>query len=138
LRKALTRDPADFPSCRQLAGLLEKDEAWPEMIRVVETALSIDPFDVEMRRLALKGYAKTENREKVLETLGQMTLLDPAHAVDYRLQRVDSLCELERRGEAKKEILQVLEEMPYFWEAQNRLLRIVEQETKTRAEKSGP
>jgi len=137
LRRAIAHDPTDFPSCRQLAQLLEKDQAWPEMIRVVETALSIDPFDVEMRRLAFNGYANAENREKVLETLGQMILLDPAHAVDYRLQRVDALCDLGRWVEAKKEILQVLEEMPYFWDAQNRLLRIVERETKARAERSG-
>jgi tetratricopeptide (TPR) repeat protein len=129
LRQEIHWNSTDFPSHRQLVGLLEQDQAWPEMTRVAENALGIDPFDAAMRLVALKGYQKTGNMAKVLEIQGQLIRLEPAHAVAHRLQRIETLCDMERWAEAKKDTLQLLEETPYYWEGQKMLLRIVEKDS---------
>ena len=128
LRQQIGWNATDFPSCRKLVALLEEDKASSEIIPIAERAFGIDPFDVGMRRSALEAYRKTADKAKVLASLDQMLRLDPTHTVDYQLQRIETLCDLERWAEAEKETIQLLEETPYFWEAQKLLLRIVERD----------
>ena len=129
LRREIEWNPTDFPSCRKLIDLLREDKAWPEVIRIAERAFAIDPFDVEMRRLALEACGQTADRAKALETLDRLVLLDSAHAIDYRLQRVEALSDLGRWPEARRAAVELLEETPNFWKAQEALLRIVERDS---------
>jgi Tfp pilus assembly protein PilF len=69
--------------------------------------------------------------EKILRTLGRLARLDPARAVDYRLQSAQTRLLLGDLARAKEEIVEVLEEMPHYWEAQKLLLAIVEEERGT-------
>jgi tetratricopeptide (TPR) repeat protein len=133
LRRQIGWNATDFPSCRKLVALLEEDRASSEIIQIAERAFAIDPFDVGMRRSALEAYRKIRDKAKVLATLDQMLRLDPTHTIDYQLQRIETLCDLERWTEAKKETIQLLEETPYYWEAQKLLLRIVERDAGSQA-----
>lgn len=133
LRQEVGSNATDLPSCRKLVALLEEDRASLEIVRIAERAFAIDPFDVGMRRSALEAYRKTGDKAKVLATLDQLLRLDPTHTLDYQLQRIETLCDLERWAEAKKETIRLLEETPYYWEAQKLLLRLVERDAGSRA-----
>ncbi|MCX8036397.1 MAG: DUF4159 domain-containing protein [Candidatus Sumerlaeia bacterium] len=128
LRRQVARHATDFASCRKLALLLEADGAATEVLQMAERALAVDPFNIEMRQAALKACRETGRTTKALVLLDQLVRLDRPRAVDYRLQRIDTLCRANRWDEAKQDTLRLLEEMPYYWEAQQRLLRIVERD----------
>ena len=105
---------------------MAEQQDWPALIDLSEQALAVDPFDVGMRRklaLALEKLGRAEAPRQ----LDLLQRLDQSREVDYRLRRIDFRLARGQNGEAKKEVLELLEQVPHSWEAQQRLLRISEQ-----------
>lgn len=126
LRQEIDWNQSDFPACQRLIEILREEQNWPDLVHMADWSLGIDPFDISMRKAMLDGLLKTNDNDRALKLLAQLTELDKPHAPDYRLQRVDILIRESRWAEAKDETIAVLEDTPHFWSAQKRLLEIVE------------
>lgn len=126
LEQEIDWNQSDFPACQKLVGIYRDEENWPEVVRVADWALGIDPFDVGMRQALLEGLRKTGKDDEALTTLAQLRQLDAVRAIDYRLQRVEILMKKEQWADAKQETIAVLESTPHFWDAQQKLLEIIE------------
>jgi tetratricopeptide (TPR) repeat protein len=113
----------------KLVRLLEEEQRWEEMLKAIDLTMAIDPFDLNLRTRLLQGSIKTQNYELALNTAKMLAKLDPPHRSEYRLREIDILAEMDEWQKAKMETLQLLEEFPHFWQAQKRLLTILENET---------
>lgn len=123
LKRSIGLDATDFASARRLAEHYHGREAWTPLTEVTRKALDIDPFDVNMNRFRLEALAR-KDPAKALGVADRLIHLDAARAVDYRLKRIDLLLNQEKKVRAKREVLQLLEDVPYSWEAQKRLLEL--------------
>ncbi len=124
LEQIFADDGTNLEVCLALAPFLREARQWTALRDLAERGLSIDPFHMEMwhaRRDAVLGLNLHKEAQKVLETL---IALDPLGNAGYRLQRIDLLIGQGARAEARKEVLALLEQTPYSWEAQKRLLAI--------------
>jgi len=124
--ETLALDATSYQSCIALARLYREDGQWDKLRDAAHTGLTIDPFDVSLRRDYQHALVQSGRREAGLSQLEQLIQLDATRSVDYRLQRLDLLISLGRKQVARNEALKLLEEVPYSWEAQKRLLTIVE------------
>lgn len=137
LREELAVNPRDFPTARRLAEILQQKGDWDGLIQTAEWAMGVDPFDAPMRRALAEGQIKSGKRVEALATLAQLIRLDPPRAVDYRLMRVDAWMELKDWTKARREVLELLEKTPYYWDAQRKLLEIAERNGKETADGNG-
>jgi len=126
LERKLSLSATDDRACAALATLYEESGDWAKWLGVTRAALYIDPFDIAMRRKYQQALVRNGKQAEALIALAQLAALDGAHAADYRLQRVDLLAEMGLLDKARGEVIRLLEEMPYSWEGQQRLLKIVE------------
>ena len=129
LREALSLDPTDYQACRQLVELCRAEENWAELQQTAEKALAVDPFDRQMHRHLLEALEQ-QGDQGSLRLLDRLALLEPSRAIDHRLKRIDLLIRFEQPSQARREAVRLLENAPYSWEAQKRLLAIVEQDKK--------
>ncbi len=126
LEKKIGMDSTAYPACTKLIDLFKNDENWPEVVRVADWTLGIDPFDVAVRESLLEARLNLGQQEEALELLSELAILDPAHAVERRVKRAEVLIQGENWPQAKREIIALLEERPHYWEAQKILLEIVD------------
>jgi tetratricopeptide (TPR) repeat protein len=131
LEKILQLDSADYPTLDKLMELYLEEENWEKVEALCARAWQLNPFDVPTQQTLLNAQIQLGYNEKILRTLGRLARLDPARAVDYRLQSAQTRLLLGDLARAKEEIVEVLEEMPHYWEAQKLLLAIVEEERGT-------
>ncbi|MDJ0836286.1 MAG: tetratricopeptide repeat protein [Acidobacteriota bacterium] len=127
LEEALTYDGADLNACLDLLPIYTEEEAWQKLHDTARTGMLIDPFDLNMHRAYSQALEKLNKPDEALNQLNRLITLDKARAVDYRLKRLDLLKGQKRLKEAKSEAVRLLEDVPYSWEAQKRLLDIVEE-----------
>jgi len=113
-------------ACLALAELHSKNSQWEALAKVASRGLDIDPFDLAMNRMTLLALEKTKNTKAQLGMLQKLVLLDKDRSTAYRIQRIDLLITMGSTKTAKKETLELLEEMPSSWEGQQRLLRLAE------------
>jgi tetratricopeptide (TPR) repeat protein len=128
LAEEIAWNPTDYDARARLAALLREDEQWERLRAVSLGALGIDPYEVGMRRTLIDARLKTGDDAGALSALDQLVRLDIARATDYRLQRLDILIRVEDWSRARQEAVQLLEDVPHYWEAQQRLLRIVDRD----------
>ncbi len=124
LEQIFAADGTDLDTCLALYPIYREARQWSPLRAVAERGLAIDPFNLEMWRAlrdAQLGLGKSAEAKAALETLIQ---LDPLSNATYRLQRIDLLLGQGARAEARKEILALLEQAPYSWEIQKRLLAV--------------
>lgn len=129
LEKLFSLDGTDWRTCHSLGKIYKDAKAWDKLEEVAMRGLSIDPFDVGMRRALLQAYIGSKQSKNALEELDLLVRLDPDHEIDYRLERVDLHLASKQMGKARVEVLSLLEEVPYSWEAQRRLLKIASADT---------
>ena len=79
-----------------------------------------------MQSSLVEGLLATDAGEAALDTLSVLVHLDPGRAIDHRFRRAEVFRDTGNTAAAKREILEVLEDVPHFWEAQRLLLEIVE------------
>lgn len=128
LRRRLARHATDFPAMRRLVELHEEEAAWADMLEVADRALGVDPFDLSMRRSALRAAIESNNGGRALTLLDQLAHIDSARVVDYKLRRAETLGAMGRWDEAKRATVLLLEETPHFLKAQNLLLKLVDRD----------
>ncbi len=126
LYKEINTNATAFGACLKLLEILQEEEEWEEVVKVAHWAMGINPFDVTLRKTYLKGVLQSNQLIKALSVTRQLAHLDDAHQTDYKLQSIDLLMDMKDWNEAKQETVQLLENYPHFWEAQQRLLTIVE------------
>jgi len=130
LEKSMRMDATDYRACRMLVEVYRDTEQWQGLLDASANGIVIDPFDVWMRRAHVDALEKLGRGEAAAAELATLIELDPASAVDYRLQRLDLLMASGSWSLARNEAVRLLEEVPYSWQAQKRLLRIDEERGK--------
>lgn len=133
LRKQINFNATDVPSCRRLISLLVEKGEWIAAGEIAQWALGVDPFDIDMRKLVLKAQLEELDADAALRTLSQLADLDAPHAAEYGLTRVKLLADGGKLDRAKTEVVSVLEQTPYYWEAQDLLLQIIDKKTQGKA-----
>ena len=128
LQMAIASEETGLWACRQLSQVLESQGRWGELIEVTRRALDIDPFDIGLNRMQLKALSHLDRAQDQLNVLRKLVELDKDRAVTYRLAYIDLLIKGGEVRLAKEETLDLLEEMPSSWDAQRRLLTLVEGE----------
>ena len=123
LLESVALDPTDFPAYRELTRIYNETENWKALAGVADQALAVDPFDASMNRQLFKALKKTSPGD-ALKIIDRLILMDPTRSVDYRLSRIDLLMNEGNTQKAKRETLLLLDEAPYSWEAQRRLLEL--------------
>jgi len=126
LQKAIASEETGLWACRKLCQLFEASGRWSDLMAVTRQALDIDPFDIGLNRLQLKALGHLDRGEDQLRVLRKLVDLDKDRAVTYRLDYIDLLIKRGNGALAKEETLDLLEEMPSSWDAQRRLLTLVE------------
>jgi len=127
LRDAAALDPANVPAFQALGELAVESRDWSRAAEAAKSVLAVDPFDVPARRDLWRALAELNRIDEALTALDRLIRLDPNRAAEYRLHRVDALVGDGRRSQAKTEIIRLLEDTPYSWDAQRRLLELVEE-----------
>lgn len=126
LRREIDRNATALASCKKLLVLHRQAEEWDAAVLVAQEALGIDPWDIETRQILLEANIHTGNLTRALTVADQLAQLDTPHRTDYQLTRIDLLGKMGEWEQAKKENILLLEAFPHFWQAQQRLLSIVE------------
>ncbi len=124
LWKIMDYEPAYYPAGKKLIGLLIQDEEWEKIARVCDWAIGIDPFDEEILNLYQRALDHTGNYSKAADVVKKRIYLEPQYAIEHRMERVSLLRKAEEKNKAKKELLELLEEYPHYWEGQKSLLEI--------------
>jgi tetratricopeptide (TPR) repeat protein len=126
LWKLLALEPADFEACEKLTQLYGNRGQWEKLNEVVELAMGIDPFDLDMRKVQLQAQVNEGELDAALGTLKKLEQLEPARAGEHLLRQGEIRMELGQWQEARRDIVRVLEDTPHYWRAQQLLLSIVE------------
>lgn len=126
LWKIVETDPTALSTVKRLTAILIQDEQWCDAVKAADCGISIDPFDLELRKSILEGYRQQGEFAKALTLSRQLAALDSAHRTDYLLGEIRLYARLEQWPEAKEHTVQLLEEYPHYWDAQEMLLQIVE------------
>lgn len=126
LKKAAFGRETAFWACLSLANYYKDKQNWQGLADIARRGLDIDPFDLLMNRYQMEAFGKLNRKEAQLQALKTLVDLDKDRAFSYRLQRIDLLLEKGAKTAAKEETLELLEEMPSSWEAQQRLLKVID------------
>lgn len=128
LEKQLDLNPTDMPSVRRLAALYLSEENYAKAGEAAEWGLGIDPFDADLRKILVKGQLHRKDIDGAVLSLAQLAETDAPHAAEYRLHRARLFQEAGDTESARREALHILERTPYYWQAQQLLLEIVDPE----------
>lgn len=118
--------PQELDATIELMDFYQQEGDWPNVAAQADWALGIDPYSPALYRALVNALAKMQRGDEALDALEVLTHLDSGKASGYRLQRAQILTEMKDWELAKREVLLLLEQLPHFWEAQELLLRIVE------------
>ncbi len=133
LRTQISISATDLPSYLRYAQLLEAVEDWKGVADITEKGFGIDPFDKALRQTRLKAAVALGQTTIALSQLEHLSRLDASRAADYQLRRIELLMQEGRWEQAHDEVFDLLERLPYFWDAQEALLAIVERENREAA-----
>lgn len=128
LEEQISSSATDLASYSRYANLLRAERDWAGVAAVCDQAFGIDPFDPSIRKLRVLAAVQMKQTETALQQLDHLVHLDSSRAADYQLDRVELLMGAGRWEQAHDEVFELLERLPYFWEAQESLLAIVERE----------
>lgn len=116
--------PTELGACKQLLDTYREQGQWDKMIQITEQALGIDPYDVDLHKAYVEGSVAVRKEQQALDALRVLAYLDRGRATQHRLQRCQILARSEDWGKARREVVELLEELPHYWEAQKLLLFI--------------
>jgi tetratricopeptide (TPR) repeat protein len=126
LERLAYSSPRELHATKSLLREYQDDADWPEVLETARWALGIDPYDPALYRAEVEALRAMDQLPEALAPLATLTYLDPGNAIDYRYERAQVLAEAGAWDPARRELLKLLEESPYFWGAQSLLLEIAE------------
>lgn len=126
LQRIVDSDPRAYAECRELAPLLAGHGRWREAAAVLQRAAQVTPFHVPLLTEQVDYLVEAGALDEAVRQLGKLIYLDPARGTQYRLRRARILADDGEVAAARREVVALLEEMPYYWDAQQLLLEVVE------------
>lgn len=128
LKRLVAWDATANDACVQLATLLLEEGDAKTAKGVLDRAFAVHPFQVAMlkqRTLAAQGMGDFDGAQGDLKKL---IYLDAPGRATYQLDLARLLALNGQKEAAKAEVLALLERVPHFWDAQQLLLDLVEQD----------
>ncbi len=126
LKKLVGWDAMAPEACLTLSGLYVKDKDWAAARAVLNRALAVRPFQVEILARSAEVHEMLEDWDAAIADWRRLIYLDVPGRAGHRLNLAEALAKKGEVKAAKVEVLALLETMPHFWDAQQLLLELVD------------
>ncbi len=128
LQQLVAWDAKAHQEALELAGLEMERGRWPEALWALQRASGGLAFTAELHRLQVECLLATGRLEEASQALRRLAFLDPPRRRDHRLQLAHLLRRSGAVAQARREVLELLQEVPHFWAAQQLLLELAEED----------
>ena len=129
LEKWATIEDSATKLYERLMEIHAERKAWPEVDRLAKRFFSANPLSPISHRFMALSALKTENTVATIRPLKRLLLLNPADPVDLHFRLAEALVD-RSPDEAKRHVLQALEDAPRFRAAQKLLAGLANPEPK--------
>ena len=126
LKKLVEWDAMAHEACLSLSGFYVKDKDWAAARVVLDRALAVRPFQVEILMRSAEVHEMLADLDAAIADWRRLIYLDAPGRAEHRLNLAEALAKKGEVKAAKAEVLALLETMPHFWDAQQLLLELVE------------
>ncbi len=126
LKKLVAWDAAAHDACLTLSAFYMQDRDWTSAKDVLNRALGVRPFHVEMLKRRAEVHRSLADWDAAIADWRRLIYLDAPARADHRLNLARALAKKGAVEAAKAEVLSLLETAPHFWAAQEMLLQLVE------------
>ncbi|MDE2723786.1 MAG: hypothetical protein OXI59_10470, partial [Gemmatimonadota bacterium] len=126
LKKLVGWDAMAHEACLALSRFYVEDKDWAAARAVLDRALAVRPFQVEILTRSAEVYEMLEDWNAAIADWRRLIYLDVPGRAEHRLNLAEALAKKGEVVAAKAEVLALLETMPHFWDAQQLLLELVE------------
>ena len=126
LKKLVGWDAMAHEACLTLSGFYVKDRDWGAARAVLDRALAVRPFQVEILTQSAEVHEMLEDWDAAIADWRRLIYLDVPGRAEHRLNLAEALAKKGEFVAAKAEVLALLETMPHFWDAQQLLLELVD------------
>lgn len=126
LKKLVAWDAAAHDACLTLSAFYMQDGDWTSAKDVLNRALGVRPFHVEMLKRRAEAHRSLADWDAAIADWRRLIYLDAPARADHRLNLARALAKKGAVEAAKAEVLSLLETAPHFWAAQEMLLQLVE------------
>ena len=126
LKKFVEWDATAHEACLVLSEFYVKDKDWAAARAVLNRALAVRPFQVEILARRAEVHEMLANWDAAIADWRRLIYLDVPGRAAHRLNLAEALAKKGEVKAAKAEVLALLETMPHFWDAQQLLLQLVE------------
>ena len=111
----------------ELAALRMDQGRWDEALWALQRAAGGVPFAAELHRRQAECLLATGRLREATGAVRRLAVLDEPRRGDHRLQLAQLLRQSGDAAQARREVLELLEEVPHFWPAQRLLLELAEE-----------
>jgi len=126
LKKLVEWDAKAPEACLALSGFYVEDRDWTAALAVLERALAVRPFQVEILARRAEVHEMLADWDAAIADWRRLIYLDVPGRAAHRFNLAEALAKKGEVVAAKAEVLALLETMPHFWDAQQLLLELVE------------
>ncbi len=126
LKKLVEWDATAHEACLVLSEFYVEDKDWAAARAVLDRALAVRPFQVDILRQRAEVHELLANWDAAIADWRRLIYLDVPGRAAHRLNLAEVLAKKGEVKAAKAEVLALLETMPHFWDAQQLLLQLVE------------
>lgn len=126
LKKLVEWDAMAPDACLLLSGFYVKDKDWAAARKVLDQALAVRPFQVEILTRSAEVHEMLADWDAAIADWRRLIYLDVPGRAAHRLNLAEALAKKGEVKGAKAEVLALLEIMPHFWGAQQLLLQLVD------------
>ncbi|MBT5832552.1 MAG: hypothetical protein HOH77_20370, partial [Candidatus Latescibacteria bacterium] len=127
LKRLVAWDATANDACVTLAALLIEMGDAKTAGDVLKRAFAVHPFQVDMLKQRVLAAVQLEDFEQAQGDLKKLVYLDTPGRAEHQLSLARLLLKKGDSDAAKVEVLSLLETVPHFWDAQQLLLDLVEQ-----------
>lgn len=121
---------------QRLMELFEEEENWESVARYGRRLLAVNPLLPEVQQVMARAAEKLGQDELAVDSLEALSLMDPADPAGLHYRLGAALARLGRRQEARRHVLQALEEAPRYRDAHKLLLQLVAKAESAASEES--
>ena len=126
LKKLVEWDATVPEACLVLSGFYVEDKNWTAARAVLNRALAVRPFQVEILARRAEVHEMLADWDAAIADWRRLIYLDVPGRAAHRLNLAEALAKKGEVRAAKAEVLALLETMPHFWDAQQLLLQLVD------------
>ena len=119
----------DTASLRRLLPLLAERQRWDDVVKFAWKLLAVDPIDKSGCELLAQAFEEKADFVGAARALRQLTLLDPVDPAGTRLRYAIALKNTGDRKNARRQLLECLEEAPRYEDAHKMLLELASDES---------